>query len=179
MLVLAHRNQNTVCCGPGEHRSATGCRTTSTMSDCQRWDAPSDGAVIGHGRRSARTRRSACLCDGCAWHVLRISRAGTTCRQHHSLPCLVARVPWEHCSGRWTAAFSGRSCRPCPFVSYASRRRSCMCSPRVGLASRACMDGLNGCMAGSVRFVVVPWHAPRARPGVTGAVVRSRRSGAP
>ena len=81
---LAHRNQNKLVPESIGRRPA-GCRTTSTMSDCQRWDAPSDGAVIGHGRRSARTRRSACLCDGCAWHVLRISRAGTTCR-HAAAP---------------------------------------------------------------------------------------------
>ena len=126
---------------------------TSPISEDRCWDAAGDGAVTGDGHGTACARRSAWSRARMACSVLTISRAGTACRQHHSPPCLVARVPCEHCSGRWSAAFSGCSCQPGPFVLYASRRRSCMCAPRVGLACRACMDELNGCLAGSVRII--------------------------
>ena len=152
---------------------------TSPISEDRCWDAAGDGAVTGDGHGTACARRSAWSRARMACSVLTISRAGTACRQHHSPPCLVARVPCEHCSGRWSAAFSGCSCQPGPFVLYASRRRSCMCAPRVGLACRACMDELNGCLAGSVRIIVVLWHEPRARPVVCDDAVRFGRSGAP
>jgi len=41
------------------------------------------------------------------------------------------------------------------------------------------MDGLNGCLAGSVRIIVVPWHEPRVRPVMCDGTVRFGRSGAP